>query len=127
MYDKTVLDTREVMAMMEAMLDAARRLADRPMGISVVDDRGELLAFALMDGGTPMSRHYAIQKAYTASRMGQDIRDFAEYREQAGRQVADFGDPKLIGAPPRRRRGAGTGQRPRAGRHRCERRDAGGG
>ena len=124
MYDKMVLDTREVMAMMEAMLDAARRLADRPMGISVVDDRGELLAFALMDGGTPMSRHYAIRKAYTASRMGQDIRNFAEYREQAGGR---FWRPQARRRPPRGRRGAGTGQRPGAGRHRCERRDAGGG
>ena len=112
MYDKMVLDTREVMAMMEAMLDAARRLADRPMGIAVVDDRGELLAFALMDGGTPMLRHYAIRKAYTASRMGQDVRGFAEYREQAGRQVADFGDPKLVGA----RRGGVVVREPGSGR-----------
>ena len=54
------------------------------------------MAFALMDGGTHFARHYATRKAYTASRMRADLRDFAAQRGAQGRSVTDYGDPGLV-------------------------------
>jgi uncharacterized protein GlcG (DUF336 family) len=98
MHEQAVLDHAEALAMVEAMLKAAQRITGQPLGIAVVDDRGELLAFALMDGGTPLARQYSIKKAYTASRIHRDLRDFAAYRQAVGRQVIDFADPNLVGS-----------------------------
>ena len=96
MYDKQILDHTDALAIVEAMMEAAPRITDRPLALAVVDDRGELLAFALMDGGTHFARHYAIRKAYTASRIRSDLRDFAAQRVAQGRSISDYGDPGLV-------------------------------
>ncbi len=96
MYEKQVLDHTDALAIVEAMMEAAPRVTERPLALAVVDDRGELMAFALMDGGTHFARHYATRKAYTASRMRADLRDFAAQRGAQGRSVTDYGDPGLV-------------------------------
>lgn len=96
MYDKQILDHTDALEIVEAMMEAAPRITDRPLALAVVDDRGELLAFALMDGGTHFARHYAIRKAYTASRIRSDLRDFAAQRVAQGRSISDYGDPGLV-------------------------------
>jgi glc operon protein GlcG len=54
----------------EAVLDAAKAQAARmrvPMNIAVVDEAGQLLAFARMDGAKPASIDIALNKAVAAA------------------------------------------------------------
>lgn len=98
MYEKTILDHTDALGIVDAMMEAAPGITDQPLALAVVDDRGELLAFALMDGGTHFGRHYAVRKAYTASRMRMDLRDFAAQRGAQSRSISDYGDPGFVGS-----------------------------
>ena len=54
----------------EAIVNAAKAQAERmrvPMNIAVVDDAGQLLAFARMDGAKPASIDIALNKAVAAA------------------------------------------------------------
>ena len=96
MYEKIILDHADALAIVDAMIEAAPGITDQPLALAVVDDRGELLAFALMDGGTHFGRHYAVRKAYTASRMRLDLRDFAAQRGARSRNISDYGDSGFV-------------------------------
>ena len=50
MYDKPMLSLDQVRRAMNAMLDKATQEPDRPVAIAVVDDAGNLLSYARMDG-----------------------------------------------------------------------------
>lgn len=96
MYQKPVLDVSDAMAVLEAMLNAAPNTSSKPLGMAVVDEHGDLLAFARMDGTPPFPAQFAIKKAYTAARMRSDARGLRERFRAEGRSVADFGDPNLV-------------------------------
>ena len=51
-----------------AMIEAVLENAPGPVSVYVVDDHGELVAAATMDGAAPDSRINAQRKAYTAAR-----------------------------------------------------------
>jgi glc operon protein GlcG len=51
-----------------AMIDAVLENAPGPVSVYVVDDHGELIAAATMDGAAPDTRINAQRKAYTAAR-----------------------------------------------------------
>ena len=51
-----------------AMIEAILENAPGPVSVYVVDDHGELVAAATMDGAAPDSRINAQRKAYTAAR-----------------------------------------------------------
>jgi glc operon protein GlcG len=51
-----------------AMIDAVLESAPGPVSVYVVDDHGELVAAATMDGAAPDTRLNAQRKAYTAAR-----------------------------------------------------------
>jgi glc operon protein GlcG len=51
-----------------ALVDAVLENAPGPVSVYVVDDHGELVAAATMDGAAPDSRLNAQRKAYTAAR-----------------------------------------------------------
>jgi uncharacterized protein GlcG (DUF336 family) len=51
-----------------AMIDAVLENAPGPVSVYVVDDHGELVAAATMDGAAPDTRINAQRKAYTAAR-----------------------------------------------------------
>ena len=98
MYDRPVLDVDDALAIMDAALAAAPGVTERPIAVSVVDDNGDWVAFARMDGTFAFNREFAQRKAYTASLMRQDLRDFAAYRSKADRSLPDFGNPRLVGS-----------------------------
>ena len=58
--------------------------ATAPVSVCVVDDHGEVIASASMDGAAPDTRLNAQRKAYTAARS-----DAASTRELAGKARAD--------------------------------------
>jgi glc operon protein GlcG len=51
-----------------ALVDAVLKSAPGPVSVYVVDDHGELVAAATMDGAAPDTRLNAQRKAYTAAR-----------------------------------------------------------
>ncbi len=97
MHTVTLLGLPECLAAVDAMVQASVDSATPPLALAIVNEHGELMAFARMDGTTPMVQHFASKKAYTAARMQADLKDFRSGLEQRGRTVADYGDPNLVG------------------------------
>ena len=67
MYDKPMLSLDQVRRAMNAMLDKATQEPDRPVAIAVVDDAGNLLSYARMDGCRTNPQTFAVRKAYTSA------------------------------------------------------------
>jgi glc operon protein GlcG len=67
----------------------------RAVAVAVVDNHGELIACARMDGAHARVLRHAIRKAYTASVMGRDTLAFKKDIEEAGRTLSDYGDSSL--------------------------------
>jgi uncharacterized protein GlcG (DUF336 family) len=96
MYERPVLDIDECLAALDAMLDAAVEGSGQPLALAIVDDQGDTICFARMDGVGVRNRGYALDKAYTAARMRMDLGDFSERR--GDRPVSDYGDTRFVGA-----------------------------
>ena len=97
MYDRQVMDVEDALRAVDAALDAASAEGAGPLAVAVVDDNGDLVAFARADGTPIFQRKHAIRKAYTASRVGADLSEFAAYRAGRGMSAADF-DDGFVGA-----------------------------
>lgn len=98
MYERPVLDVDDALKLMDAALTAAPVETRQPIAVCVVDDNGDWVAFARMDGTPAFSRAHAQRKAYTASLMRRDLREFAASRAQSGRVLAELGDTRLVGS-----------------------------
>ena len=97
MYDRQVMDVEDALRAVDAALDAASAEGAGPLAVAVVDDNGDLVAFARADGTPIFQRKHAIRKAYTASRVGADLSEFAAYRAGRGMSAAEF-DDGFVGA-----------------------------
>ena len=80
-----------------AVLARARSDGKRAVSVAVTDEQGDLIAFARMDGVPVRSVQIAMNKAYTAARVGRDTIVFRKKAEKEGNQIAWFGDPRLTG------------------------------
>lgn len=96
MYQKPALSLPQVRRAMQTMLDHAQQQPDRPLAIAIVDDAGQLLAYACMDNCRALPRRMAVSKAYTSAMSGQDSLAYARRLRDEQRNIADFGDPKLV-------------------------------
>ena len=96
MYQKPALSLPQVRRAMQTMLDHAQQQPDRPLAIAIVDDAGQLLAYACMDNCRALPRRIAVSKAYTSAMSGQDSLAYARRLRDEQRNIADFGDPKLV-------------------------------
>ena len=97
MYDRQAMDVEDALRAVDAAIDAASAESAGPIAVAVVDDNGDLVAFARADGAPIFARHHAIRKAYTASRAGADLNEFAAERAQRRMSAADF-DDGFVGA-----------------------------
>jgi uncharacterized protein GlcG (DUF336 family) len=97
MFEAALLDLPECRTALDAMLLSAQTRGVEPMAIAIVNEHGEIMAFARMDGAAPAIRDFAIKKAYTAALMRADLKDFRSGLDQRGRTVADYSDPNLVG------------------------------
>ena len=98
MLEKETIGLDEAQRAVAAILhEQAADPEKRPVSIAVVDDNGDLIAFARMDHGRPMTADIALKKAYTSVRTRSNSGAFAERMKQAGRSVAEMGDPRMIG------------------------------
>lgn len=95
MYNKPMLSLSQCQAAIDAMVADFNKDANRrPVDMAIVDDMGNLLAYARMDGCIKPT--FAIDKAYTSAIRQMDTVAFADQLKAQGRSLADFGDPKLV-------------------------------
>ena len=98
MYSKNMLGMDQAQAAITAMIadynkDSSRAKVD----MAVVDDAGNLLAYARMDRCRRPT--FAIRKAYTSAIRGIDTLAFAEQLSSQNRTLESFGDSQLIAIP----------------------------
>lgn len=98
MYNKLMISLEQAQAAITAMIaDYNRDTNRRKVDMAVVDDAGNLLAYARMD--RCLRPTYAIRKAYTAAIRSMTTAEFAEQLSSTGRTIESFGDPQLIAIP----------------------------
>jgi len=98
MYNKPMLSLDQAQAAIAAMIEDYNRDTNRrKVDMAVVDDAGNLLAYARMD--RCLRPTFAIRKAYTSAVRGVDTVAFAEQLATQNRTVESFGDPQLIAIP----------------------------
>ena len=98
MYDKPMLSLEQAQAAIAAMIADYNKDTNRKnVDMAVVDDAGNLLAYARMD--RCLRPTFALRKAYTAAIRGMDTLVFSEALVAQGRSIEAFGDPQLIAIP----------------------------
>ena len=95
MYDKPMISLDQARDAIQAMIDDYYKDPNRrKVDMAVVDDAGNLLAYARMD--RCLRPTFAIRKAYTSAVRSMDTVTFAEQLSTQGRSLESFGDPQLI-------------------------------
>jgi len=98
LQQRTLLDADDCIRAIDRMLERVHVTAQAPMALVIVDQYGDPLAVANMDGTSPFVQDYARGKAYTAARMNADLADFAQQLQARGRSVREYADPHLVSA-----------------------------
>ncbi len=91
MAQKPVISCAQAQAAIKAMLDKAMLAPNEPVALAIMDDSGNLVAYAHMDNLRLFSRRHSLRKAYTAAVMGGDSGANAERMKAQGRTVLEFG------------------------------------
>jgi glc operon protein GlcG len=91
------LKHRESQECVELILRRAAEDGGKPVAAAVVDDYGDLIAFGRMDAASPRAVMGAINKAYTAARLGRDTHVFAQLLKDQGYHHDWFGDRRFTG------------------------------
>ena len=98
MYIKNMLGMDQAQAAITAMIAEFNKDSSRAkVDMAVVDDAGNLLAYARMDRCRRPT--FAIRKAYTSAIRGIDTLAFAEQLSSQNRTLESFGDSQLIAIP----------------------------
>ena len=98
MYNKPMLSLEQAQSAIAAMIvDYNRDPERRKVDMAVVDDAGNLLAYARMD--RCLRPTFAIRKAYTSAVRGVDTLAFSEQLANQNRSIESFGDHQLIAIP----------------------------
>ena len=98
MYEKSMISLEQAQVAIAAMIaDYNKDTGRRKVDMAVVDDAGNLLAYARMD--RCLRPTFAIRKAYTSAVRGVDTLAFSEQLASQNRSIESFGDPQLIAIP----------------------------
>lgn len=95
MSQKPYIDFNQAQAAMQAVITEVTKPGGLPVAIAIVDDAGNMVAYAQMDNVRLYARRHAFRKAYTAAVMGMDTGPHGEQLKERGRTVSDYGDPNL--------------------------------
>ena len=95
MSEKPYIDFNQAQAAMKAIIEEATNPVVMPVAIAIVDDAGNMVAYAQMDNVRLYARRHAFRKAYTAAIMGMDTGPHGAQLKERGRTVSDYGDPNL--------------------------------
>jgi glc operon protein GlcG len=88
----TLADAQKVLNVIQSELERSQEGA----AIAVVDEHGELLAFARTDGCPLPSIYIAINKAYTAARERKPSKQVGEASRQQGFPMTNFGELRYV-------------------------------
>jgi cob(I)alamin adenosyltransferase len=95
MYSKAMISLAEAQAAVTAMIAEFNKDPDRPkIDMAVVDDAGNLLAYARLDGC--LEPTFAVRKAYTCAKRGMNSGALGEMLSSAGMSLDVFSDPQYI-------------------------------
>jgi 2-iminobutanoate/2-iminopropanoate deaminase len=94
MISQQSLGIEEAQRAIAAVLEEAGR-EGKPMSVAVVDNHGELLAAARMNGSHARVLRHAIRKAYTAATMGRDTLSFKYDLWERNGNLDEWGDSEL--------------------------------
>jgi glc operon protein GlcG len=94
MVPQLSLGLEEAQRAITAVFEQAKK-DGRAVAVAVVDNHGELIACARMDGAHARVLRHAIRKAYTAAVMGRDTLALKKDMVDAGRTLGDYGDSSL--------------------------------
>jgi len=94
MVPQLSLGLEEAQRAIAAVFDQAKK-DGRAVAVVVVDNHGDLITCARMDGAHARVLRHAIRKAYTAAVMGRDTVAFKKDMQDAGRSLTDYGDSSL--------------------------------
>jgi glc operon protein GlcG len=92
------IDYSEAKRAVDLIVENAQQM-QKAVVVAVADCRGELIAFARMDGAPVSSVVIAMNKAWTAARMGKPTQEIGEKVRDAqkGHDIAYYGDPRIVG------------------------------
>ena len=91
MSTKPVITFAQAQAAMAAMLEKAMQTPDQPVAIAIVDDSGQMVAYAHMDNLRMFPKRHAFRKAYTCAITGQDSGAYGERVKGRGMTVTELG------------------------------------
>ena len=96
MTERPTISFAQAQAALQAMLEKATQTPDKPVAIAIVDEAGNLLAYAQMDNLRLFARRHAFRKAYTAAITGMNSGAHTKRIMDSGFPVSDWGgDPNL--------------------------------
>lgn len=98
MTARTTIDYSDARRVVSAIADEMARRGKAGV-IAVVDNHGELVAFARLDGAPLSSIAIAMNKAWTAARERKPTKEIGEAARhpEKGFDIAYFGDPRFVG------------------------------
>jgi glc operon protein GlcG len=98
MYQRPCLALSDVRRALDTVLDHASTEPQRPIAVAIVDDRGDLLMYARMDGTPAWPARFAERKAYTAAMMRVDTSAYQASLRERGASISDGSDGRLTSA-----------------------------
>jgi uncharacterized protein GlcG (DUF336 family) len=90
MFTREVLGLREAQVTVEAILEEASKDPGKPISVVIVDDHGEVVCAARMDGATPMYNYMALKKARSCTTTGKNTRAWFEFLAKRNYTAHDF-------------------------------------
>jgi glc operon protein GlcG len=94
MLQNASLGLEEAQRAIAAVFEQAKK-DGRAVAVAVVDNHGDLISCARMDGAHARILRHAIRKAYTAATMARDTLDFKKDMVEGNRTLVDYGDSSL--------------------------------
>jgi uncharacterized protein GlcG (DUF336 family) len=98
MFPRDILGLEEARAAVDAVLEEASKDPAQPISVVVVDDHGEVVCAARMDGAGPMFNYMAFKKARSSATTGKNTRSWAGFLGKRNYAVSDF-VPEATGIP----------------------------
>jgi uncharacterized protein GlcG (DUF336 family) len=96
MPNRATVGYAQARAALDRVLERTAQDGGKPVAVAVVDERGDLVAFARQDGVSHRALRMALDKAYTAALQESSTKDFADHLTRSSRTVGAFGDPRYV-------------------------------
>lgn len=90
MFTREILGLKEAQVAVDAILKEASKDPAQPISVVVVDDHGEVVCAARMDGAGPMFNYMALKKARSSATTGKNTRSWSEFLGKRNYAVSDF-------------------------------------